>query len=68
MHNVFHMSLLEQDTTRKKQVDKRVKELELEAGNSKEYNVEAICNNAIYANKSKWGQLSVQYYLVAWKR
>ena len=42
MHNIFHMSLLEQDTTRKERVDKRVKELELKAGNSKEYKVEVI--------------------------
>ena len=37
MHNVFHVLLLEQDTTRKKRVDERVNELEFEAGNSKEY-------------------------------
>ena len=57
MHNIFHMSLLEQDTTRKKRVDKRLKELELKAGNSKEYKVEAIWNSAVYANKSESGQL-----------
>ena len=42
MHNVLHVSLLEQDTTKKERVDKRVKELELEAGDSKEYKIEAI--------------------------
>ena len=42
MHNVFHMSLLEQDSTRKEQVEERVKELEFEAGNSEEYEVKAI--------------------------
>ena len=42
MHDVFHMSLLEQNTTKKEQVDKGVTELELEAGNSKKYVVEAI--------------------------
>ena len=42
MHKVFHMSLLEQDITRKERGDKQVEELELEAGNSKEYKVEAI--------------------------
>ena len=42
MHDVFHVSLLEQDTTKKKRMDKQVKELELEAGDSEEYKVEAI--------------------------
>ena len=42
MHNIFHVSLLEQDTTKKEQVDKQVKELEIKAGDNKEYEVEAI--------------------------
>ena len=67
MHNVFHVSLLEQDTTRKERMDKRVKELELEAGDSKEYKVKAIRNSAVYASESESGQLPDLYYLVAWK-
>ena len=43
IHNVFHISLLEQDTTRKKRVDKKVTELDFDAGdNSKKYKLEAI--------------------------
>ena len=42
LYNVFHISLLEWDNTRKKQVDKFVTKLEFKAGNSKEYKVEAI--------------------------
>ena len=42
MYNIFHVSLLEQDTTKKERVEKWVKELELEAGDSEEYEVEAI--------------------------
>ena len=42
MHDIFHMSPLEQDTTKKARMDKRMTELELEGGNSKEYEVEAI--------------------------
>ena len=61
------MSLLEQDTTRKKQVDKNVTELEFDAGNSKEYKVEAIWENAVYAMESESGHLPGLYYLVAWK-
>ena len=68
MHNIFHVSLLEQDTTWKERVDKRVKKLELEAGNSKEYEVEAIWDSVVYASKLESGQLPGLYYLVAWKR
>ena len=65
MHNVFHMSLLEQDTTRKERVDKQMKKLELEASNSKEYEVEAIWDSAVYASESESGQLPSLDYLVA---
>ena len=67
MHNVFYMSLLEKDTTRKERMDKRVKQLDLEAGNSKKYKIEAIWDSAVYASKSKSDQLPGLYYLVAWK-
>ena len=42
MHDIFQMSLLEQNTTRKERADKRVTELELKASDSKEYEIEAI--------------------------
>ena len=41
MHDIFHGSLLEQQTTRKERMEERVKDLELEADGSKEYKVEA---------------------------
>ena len=47
------MSLLEQDTTKKERVDKKVTKLGFEAGNSKGYKVEAIWDSVVYANKSK---------------
>ena len=67
MHDIFHMSMLEQDTTRKDRVDERVKELELEAGNSEEYDLEIIWDSAIYTTESESGQLPGLDYLVAWK-
>ena len=67
MYNVFHISLLKHDITKKKPVDKRIKELELEAGNSKEYKVEAIQDSDVYTSKSESGQLPGLYYLIAWK-
>ncbi len=50
IHDVFHMSLLEQDTTRKGRVDKTLPEpeQEFEIGDNKEYKVEAIIDSAVY--------------------
>ena len=65
IYNVFHVSLLEQDTIRKEQIDEYI--MELEAGNSEEYEVEAIWDSAVYASKLASCQLLGLYYLVAWK-
>ena len=67
IHDVFHMSLLEQDTTRKERVDENVTKLEFDAGDSKEYKVETIWDNAVYAMESESGHLPGLYYLVACK-
>ena len=65
IHDVFHVSLLEQDNTKKERVEKVP---ELDAGNkSEEYDVEAICDSAVYTMKSESGHLPGLYYLVAWK-
>ena len=59
------MSLLEQDITRKERVENIT---ESDAGdNSEEYKIEAIWDNAVYANKSESGHLPGLYYLVVWK-
>ena len=42
VHNVFHVSLLEQNTNKKGRVSKKVLELDADDENSKEYKVEAI--------------------------
>ena len=62
------MFLLEQDTTRKGRVDKKiVEQLEFEAGgNNKEYEVEGIHDSAVYTRKSEAGQLPGLYYLISW--
>ena len=69
IHDVFYMSLLEQDTTRKGRVDERtVEQLEFEVGgDNEEYEVEGICNSAIYTRESEAGHLLGLYYLVSWK-
>ena len=67
MHNVFQVSLLDQDTTKKEHVDKWVIELELKAGNSKQYKIEAISDSVVYTSELESDQLRGLYYLVAWK-
>ena len=42
INNIFYMSLLEQDITKKELVDEKITKLEFESGNSKEYKIEAI--------------------------
>ena len=65
IHNVFHVSLLEQDITKKERVEKVPK---LDAGDdSKKYKLEAIRNSAVHAMKLESGHLPRLYYLVAWK-
>ncbi len=52
IYDVFHVSLLEQDTTRRGRVDKILpepeKDLEFEVGGDKEYEVKAIINSKVY--------------------
>ncbi len=52
IHDIFYVSLLEQDNTRKRRVDKTLPEpeedLEFEARGNKEYEVKAIINSIVY--------------------
>ena len=59
IHDVFYVSLLEQDTTKKWRVDKKVRQMEIDAGDndSGEYEVEAIRDSAVYTRESKPGHL-----------
>ena len=68
IHDVFYVSLLKQDTTRKWQTNELFPEPEPEfdAGNNKEYEVEAIINSAVYIKETE-RHLSGLYYLVFWK-
>ena len=65
IHNVFHVSLLEQDTTRK---GREFSVPEFKPGDDKEYKVKAIRDSAVYARESESGHLPYLYYLVSWKR
>ena len=56
------MLLLEQDTTRKGQVDETIK-LELETNDDEEYKVERIQHSAVYVIELEAGHLPGLYYL-----
>ena len=68
IYNVFHVSLLEQDTMRKKQINGlfREPEPEFNAGDNKEYKVKAIKDSVVYAKEAE-RHLPDLYYLVSWK-
>lgn len=66
IYDIFYVSLLEQDNTKNKRVDKKVSVLNFDTGNSKEQKVEAIRDNAVYGSKAE-GYLPGFYYLVVWK-
>ena len=60
------MSLLKQDTTRKRQVDDKTSQLDFEANDKGEkYKVKAICNSVVYAKELKSSQLLSLYYLIS---
>ena len=63
IHDIFHVLLLKQDTTRKGRVDENV--TEFEAGNNEEYKVEGIWDSAVYAKESAAGHLPGLYYLIS---
>ena len=55
VYNVFYVSLLEQDITRKGWVSKETLESDVGIDNSKEYKVEAIWDSSVYVNKLELG-------------
>ena len=63
IHDVFHMLLQEQNTTKKGRVDETT-QLDFEGGDDKEYEVEEIRDSAVYAMESEAGHLPGLYYLV----
>ncbi len=59
------MSLLEKDTTKKRRVDEVMSQLEFESDDEgEEYEIETICDSAVYARESDSGHLPGLYYLV----
>ena len=69
IHNVFYVSLPEQDIISKSRINKTLlelkKDLEFEAGDNKEYEVETICNSIVYSSQANNNnQILGFYYLV----
>ena len=69
IHNIFHVLLLEQDTTKKGQIDKEVRQMEFDTGDNKsgKYEVEASWDSTVYVKESESDHLPAFYYLVSWK-
>ena len=68
IHDVFYMFLLEQNTTRKRQVDEKTLQLKFEDNDKgDEYEVEAIRDSTIYAKELESGLLPGLYYLISQK-
>ena len=68
IHNIFHTSLLEQDTKIEERVDKNATELDISNNDGVGYKVEAIWDSAVYARESKSDHWLGFYHLVSWKR
>lgn len=68
IHPVFHVSLLERDTTRREVVDEQMaKQLEFESDDMEEYEVESIRDSAVYTDIAEDGRPAGLYYLIHWK-
>ena len=55
IYNVFHVSLLEQDITKKGHMNDTLLIFEFKAGDDKKYEVDGIWDSAIYAKESATG-------------
>ena len=66
IYDIFHVSLLEQDITRKKWVDKKVRQMKFDAGNNdcRKYEIKVIWDSVVYAKESESSYLPSFYYLV----
>lgn len=53
IYDIFHISLLKQDTIKKKQVKELLEpEQKLNSKDNKEYKIKTICNNEVYTKEA----------------
>ena len=64
IHDIFHVSLLKQNTIRKGRVDENVTKFEA-GSNEEEYELEGIWDSVVYAKESAMSHLPGLYYLVS---
>ena len=64
IYDVFHVSLLEQDTLRKERLNENATELDA-SNNSGKYEVKVIWDSILYARESELGHLPSIYYLIS---
>lgn len=57
IYDVFYMLLLGQDTKKKRQVNETTSQIKLDTSNNKEYKVDRICSNKVYAEELDNGHL-----------
>lgn len=55
INDIFHVLLLDQDNN--------TMEIELNSGNSKDYEIKAVCDSKVYTQKSNNGHLQGLYYV-----
>ena len=69
IYDVFYILLLEQDTTKKGQVDKQVRQMEFNACNieRREYKVKIIWDSTVYANELESGHQPDLHHLISRK-
>ena len=63
IHDIFHMLLLKQNTTRKGQINRNVTEFKFR--DKEKYEVEEIQDSSIYIKKFEANYLSSLYYLIS---
>ena len=67
IYDIFYVSLLEQNITKKGRANDIQLDFKFEADDDKEYEVDGISDSAVYVKESAIGQLPELYYLVSWK-
>ena len=63
IHNLFHLSLLEQDNIKKERMNKFVELPKFDKGDNKKYKMGTIQDNAVYTKETN-KHLPELYYLV----
>ena len=61
------MFLLEQNITKRRQMDENATQIEFKTNNDKKYKIKSIQNITVYKKRLGAGYLPGLYYLISWK-